>query len=121
MLFSYRITPQSTTGLSPAELLLGRKLRSTLDLAHPDLKRKVENRQEKLKENHNRCARGRHFGEGDTILTKNFGHGPNAIPGVIEAVTGPVSYRVILGDGRVSAGMWIYLKVPVRDPNETAA
>lgn len=39
-LFNYRITPQSTTGLSPAELLMGRKLRCTLDLIHPDLKKK---------------------------------------------------------------------------------
>ena len=29
-LFSYRITPQTTTGTSPVELLLGRKLRSHL-------------------------------------------------------------------------------------------
>lgn len=38
VLFSYRITPQLTTGKSPAELLCGRKLRSTLDLIHPDFK-----------------------------------------------------------------------------------
>ena len=35
-LFKYRITPQSTTGISPAELLMGRRLRSYLDLLHPD-------------------------------------------------------------------------------------
>ena len=35
-LFKYRITPQTTTGLSPAELLMGRKLRTHLDLLHPD-------------------------------------------------------------------------------------
>lgn len=35
-LFSNRITPQSTTGLSPAEMLQGRRLRSTLDQIHPD-------------------------------------------------------------------------------------
>lgn len=37
-LFSYRITPQATTGLSPAEMLMSRRLRSTLDLIRPDLK-----------------------------------------------------------------------------------
>ncbi|XP_039524968.1 uncharacterized protein K02A2.6-like [Pimephales promelas] len=31
VLFSYRITPQTTTGLSPAEMLQGRKLRCSLD------------------------------------------------------------------------------------------
>lgn len=49
VLFSYRITPQSTTGLSPAELLQGRRLRSTLDLVHPDLRTKVERKQNSQK------------------------------------------------------------------------
>ena len=35
-LFTYRITPQSTTQLSPpAELLMGRRLRSRFDLLKP--------------------------------------------------------------------------------------
>lgn len=36
VLFSYRVAPHTTTGLSPAELLLGRKLHCTLDSIHPD-------------------------------------------------------------------------------------
>ena len=36
-LFKYRITPQSTTGQSPSDLLFGRRLRSHLNLLHPDL------------------------------------------------------------------------------------
>ena len=35
-LFKYRITPQTTTGVSPAQLLMGRRLRTHLDLLHPD-------------------------------------------------------------------------------------
>ena len=46
-LFAYRNTPHSTTGVSPAELLMGRKLRSPLDLLKPDLHFRVEGRQEK--------------------------------------------------------------------------
>ena len=34
-LFSYRTTPHSTTGVSPAELLMNRKLKSVLDLLNP--------------------------------------------------------------------------------------
>ena len=34
-LFSYRVTPQSTTGVSPAELMFKRRLRCRLDLLHP--------------------------------------------------------------------------------------
>ena len=36
-LFKYRITPHSTTGISPAELIMGRPLRSHLALLQPDL------------------------------------------------------------------------------------
>ena len=37
----YRMTPHSTTELLPQELPMGRKLRTTLDLMHPDMSRKV--------------------------------------------------------------------------------
>ena len=37
----YWVTARFTTELSPAELLMGRKLRTTLDLMHPDVSRKV--------------------------------------------------------------------------------
>lgn len=43
-LFSYRITPQSTTGLAPAEILLGRRPRSRFDLLHPDIYKKVKDK-----------------------------------------------------------------------------
>lgn len=80
-LFSYRITPQSTTGLSPAEMMMGRKLRCTLDLMHPDLKQKVESKQTSQKNYHDRHAKHRNFEEGDSVYTKNFGYGPKWIPG----------------------------------------
>ena len=35
-LFTYRTTPHSTTKKTPSELLMGRQLRSTLDLLHPE-------------------------------------------------------------------------------------
>ena len=41
VLFNYRVTPQSTTTKSPAELLFGQKLKSCLGLLHPDLQGKV--------------------------------------------------------------------------------
>ena len=36
-LFQYRVTPHQTTGVSPAELMFRRKLRTVLDLAHPGI------------------------------------------------------------------------------------
>ena len=40
-LFNYRITPQSTTGMSPSELLLGRRLKSALNLMELNLQHQV--------------------------------------------------------------------------------
>ena len=37
LLFHYRTTPHATTGISPAELLMGRPLRTHLDLSDPIL------------------------------------------------------------------------------------
>ena len=46
-LFNYRITPRSTKGTSPTELLLGRRPRSCLDLLKPDLSTRIETKQAK--------------------------------------------------------------------------
>nr|XP_033495922.1 uncharacterized protein K02A2.6-like [Epinephelus lanceolatus] len=100
-LFRYRITPQSTTGLSPAEMMMGRKLRCTLDLIHPDLKKKVESKQASQKAHHDQHAKERNFAAGDSIYTRNYGCGPKWVPGLIQEITGPVSYTVLLGNGKV--------------------
>ena len=41
MLAAYRTTPHATTGVTPAELMLGRKIRSTLDLLNQKRLKKV--------------------------------------------------------------------------------
>ena len=53
-LFSYCITPQTTTGMSPAELLMGRASRSCLHLLKPNLSQTVKNKQEQQKLSHNK-------------------------------------------------------------------
>lgn len=40
-LFHYRLTPHSTTGVAPAELLMGRRPRCHLDLLHPSVESRV--------------------------------------------------------------------------------
>ncbi|XP_043916150.1 LOW QUALITY PROTEIN: uncharacterized protein K02A2.6-like [Protopterus annectens] len=99
VLFNYRITPQSTTGLSPAEMLQGRRLRSTLDLVHPNLRAKVERKQWRQKEHHDRRWRERSFHVGDAVMTRNFSYGPKWIPGFVAKSTGPLSYKVMLNGG----------------------
>ena len=56
VLCSYRITPQTTTGVSPSELLLGKRLRTRLDLLKPNLATRVENKQLQHKTNHDISA-----------------------------------------------------------------
>ena len=51
-LFQYRITPQTTTGVSPAELLFGRRLRSRLDALHPNLSLKEFKKSSRNKRQH---------------------------------------------------------------------
>ena len=47
-LLQYRVTPQTTTGLSPSQHLMGRKIRTCLDALHPDMSEDVKKKQEKL-------------------------------------------------------------------------
>jgi len=43
------VTPHSTTGLSPAEMLLKRRVRTRLDVLYPEVNQKVEKSQQKQK------------------------------------------------------------------------
>ena len=55
-LFQYHITPHSTTGISPVELLLGCRPRSHLDLflLLPDISNSVHKKQHSQKANHDK-------------------------------------------------------------------
>ena len=60
-LFSYRTTPNSTTGQTPAELFLNHRLRTRLDLMRPELGRKVFDRQTDQKARYGKISKGREF------------------------------------------------------------
>lgn len=99
-LFQYRITPYTTTGISPAEMLMGGKPKSHLDLLHPDVGVRVVRSLEEQKERRDRHAKERFFKPGDCVFIKNFSQGPPQLPGIICHQTGPVSFMVDLCDGR---------------------
>jgi len=94
-------TPQTTTRHSPAELLLGRNLRSHLDLIQPDVSKRVVLKQHQQKEFHDRRAVERSFTAGDQVYVRNFGRGHPWLPGRILESTGPVSFRVQLESGQI--------------------
>ena len=100
VLFTYRITPQSTTGVTPAELLLGKRPRTRLDLLKPHMAERVESKQQEQKAKHDSTARSRAFQTGDAVFVKNFVGGHRWLPGKISKKTEPVSFHVQLEDGR---------------------
>ena len=100
-LLSYRITPQSTTGESPAQLRWGRSLRSHLDLLRPDVAAKVHAAQSRQKIQRDQHSRMRQVEVGDSVNVRNYCRGHKWIPETIIEETGPLSARIELGDGTV--------------------
>eukprot|EP00731_Ephydatia_muelleri_P000397 Em0001g397a len=101
-LFQYRLTPHSTTGRSPAELLLGRKPRSHLDFIFPSVEHHVTKNQERQKENHDVHTRQHSFQVGEEVYVLNHRGMPKWIPGKVTAVLGPLTLIVTLDDGTES-------------------
>ena len=100
-LFKYRMTPHSSTGVSPAELMFGRKLRSQLDLLRPDAARADQQAQDRRRETHDRRAKQRNFTVGDNVYARNYRDGPKWLPGVLCQMEGSVLFQVKLHDGRI--------------------
>ena len=99
-LFAYRNIPQATTGSTPAELMMGRRLRSPLDLVKPDLEKRVSTKQDQQKSQHDRHARQRMIQVGDAVFAKNLRPGPTWLPATVTAQTGPISFKVELDNSK---------------------
>ena len=85
-LFRYRITPHSTTGKSPTELLLKRKVRTVFDLLSPDelTRNFVQKKQEAQKRNHDpKIPRNASFPNDTKVMVRNYARGPKWIPGKV--------------------------------------
>ena len=97
-----RKIPHSTTSVSPSELMLGRVIRSRLDLLHPDLQSRVQLKQLQQKLNHDPSVpRVLELNVGDTVYARNYGVGPTWSSGVIIGIDGPTSFVVKVDDGRI--------------------
>ena len=98
-LFTYRITPYTTIGIAPAQLLMNCRPRSRFDHLFLDLC--VQKKQAKQAASHNSKLLWS-FKVGDLVFTKIFSSTPLIwIPGNVAKVTGPLSYHIELGDGRI--------------------
>jgi transposase InsO family protein len=98
-LLYYRVVAQSTTGLSPSELLLKRRLRTRLDLLRPSLVAKVKKSQTGMTSY--KGGKERQYKVGDSVLAKNFAAGPVWLKGQVVEVVSPTIVEIQLTDNRV--------------------
>ena len=101
-LFRYRIAPHSTTGISPAELLLGRQPRSQLDLMQPNVATRVYRNQVRQKIGHDPGTKDRAFSPNYMVFIHNFStSGHTWLPGIVIGRKGSLAYFIKLADGCV--------------------
>ena len=93
LLFSYRMTPSTATGKSPAQLLFKRQPRSEFDRMIPGSSKPEVLRKEI---NSGESKKARTFEEDDPVWVKNFNGGEKWIPGTILKKLGKVNYHVII-------------------------
>ena len=120
-LLAYRLTPNSTIGHSPAEILLSRRPRSLLDLVRPDISSQVRKSQERQVHHHDQHSRSRGFTINEPVLVRNFSRGPPWLKGHVTQVRGPLSYQVLLQDSRTVRRHVDHLCQSVADSTGTAS
>ncbi|KAG5878969.1 hypothetical protein JTB14_028801 [Gonioctena quinquepunctata] len=90
-------TPISTTGNSPAEILMNRKLQKKLSSLHPKVLE--TSKKQTLEEDAPEVLR--QFRAKDPVFERNYENGPKWSPASIQKSLGPVSYRLDTPEGNV--------------------
>nr|VZI18723.1 unnamed protein product [Spirometra erinaceieuropaei] len=98
-LFSYRITPNDSTGASPAELMFKRQLRTRLDLLNPSTQDRVTAKQTKMKERYDVSTRPRVVAPNESVYTR-LEHETNWCPAVVRKSEGQI-VELELEGGRI--------------------
>ena len=96
LLFHYRTTPHATSGISPAELLMGRPLRTHLDLLRPNIAARVHMSQDSQKMNYDRKSRSRSFPVEDSFFARQSNNDSPWIPDTVDAKLGELTYQYSL-------------------------
>lgn len=97
-LLTYRNTPHTTTGETPAKLFMGRELCTRLTRLKPSVRDTVEIQQDKMRTMITEPAR--QFENGTHVAVRDYREqGGKWIPGIIAAKTGPLSYKVEIAPG----------------------
>nr|VZI04989.1 unnamed protein product [Spirometra erinaceieuropaei] len=85
----YRITPNDSTGASPAELMFKRQLRTRLDLLNPSTQDRVIAKQTKMKERYDVSTRPRVVAPNENVYTR-LEHETNWCPAVVRKSEGQI-------------------------------
>ena len=94
-LISQHNTPIHSERMSPAELMMNRRLRTCLDTFHPERSEIKFNPSEELD------SPAKSFNVGDTVFFRNLGKGDKWVEGIISGKKGQVNYEVKLNMGRI--------------------
>lgn len=91
-LLSYRTTPHSVTNRTPVELVIGRRLRTRLDLLRPNLGNRIQRQASSVHGfNKETCE----FAVGDQVMVRDYrGRKETWTPGVLVRRLGPLTYQV---------------------------
>ena len=91
-LLKHRTTPHTSTKRTPAELFVGRRLRTRLDLLKPDMEDRMKQQRSPKK------SYRREIENGEPVLVKDYRDNGKWIRGVIVNKLGPVTYQVQVGN-----------------------
>lgn len=98
-LLHYRNCDHATTGVPPAVLLTGRRMRTRLDALRPDIASVAQAAQQRQVTNAGGTP-GPQLQVGEPVLARDYSSRSEKWSlGTVTKVTGPVSYRVDIGDG----------------------
>lgn len=119
-LLNYRITPHSTTGVPPAQLLMKRHLRTQLDIMRPKVAERVRAKQTAQKATHDHHTKDREIHVNDPVYAKDFRQKKTWMPGTVVKKTGPVSAHVQLeSTGQVIRRHHDHLRIRTNEVQET--
>jgi hypothetical protein len=97
-LFDFRNAPSASTSMAPAELMLGRTLKTRLHLLKPQLVGTHQKNQIKYQSD----EPTRNLAVNDRVWMRNYAMGEKWIQGTITGKQGNVMYEVLLKDGQVA-------------------
>ena len=98
-LLQYRTTPHVTTGVTPSELFMNRRVKTRLDLLKPNYSKVVSNKQDSQKHYHDKSKVVRKFESGQNVLVLDNRQNKNKwISGTIIEQIGPLTYHILVGD-----------------------